>query len=156
QQRSLIIECFTGVRHEDRRDTQGFFEDENRRGRIPSRVATSLEGRTDPTIWKRRCIRLLLYQRRSLELLNARIHIEKRIMLLRGRACQRLKPVSEVSDTLGKCPSLDCSGYLFGSIRVDLGSFIDRLHYLLICRWGQRGLHLVDTEYIGTKVFRNF
>ena len=62
QQRSFVVQRFTGISDKYSRDTQRIIHNKDRRRWVPGTISTSLEGITDTTVRKRRGIRFLLYQ----------------------------------------------------------------------------------------------
>src|SRR6185295_901754 len=103
QQRDLVVERLARPRRERRRDAQQravrVLEDERRRGRVPRGVAARLEGRAHAAGRERRGVRLALDELLARELGEGgavRARGVERVVLLGGRARQRLEPVGEV------------------------------------------------------------
>ena len=113
QQRDLVVERLARPRRERGRDAEQravrVLEDEGRRGRVPGRVAAGLERGPDAAGRERRRIGLALDQLLAGELGDRRAvagRAVERVVLLRGRAGQRLEPVGEVGRALLHRPLL--------------------------------------------------
>ena len=103
QQRDLVVERLARPRRERGRDAQqravGVLEDERRRGRVPGGVAARLERRADAAGREARGVGLALDQLLARELRDRGALVGRgveAVVLLRGRARQRLEPVRVV------------------------------------------------------------
>ncbi len=108
-----MVERLAGPRGEGRGDAQqravGVLQQECRRSGVPRGVAARLERRADAPGRKRRGVRLALDQLAAGELGDRRAVSDwgvEGVVLLRGGARQRLKPVRVVGRALLQCPLL--------------------------------------------------
>src|SRR5574344_2507759 len=128
--RCFIVECFTCVSDEHSRNAKSVIHDENRRCRIPCRIAASLEGITDTTAWERRCIRLLLNEQFTGKFLYHTafaVMLYKGIMLFCSAFSKRLEPVCVMSNPILHSPLFHSCSYLVGNAAVKTGSVVDHV-----------------------------
>jgi hypothetical protein len=133
EKRSLLVEGLARVAHEHGGDAQRRLVaravDERRARRVPGGVAARLVGVADAAVREARRIGLALDQLRAAELLDGaaiRSHREKRIVLLRGRARERLEPVAVVGGAVLERPVLHCAGDRVRDLRVERRPRVDR------------------------------
>ena len=129
-----MVERLAGPRRERGRDTEQravrVLEDEGRRGGVPRRVAAGLEGGPDAAGRERGRIRLALDQLLAGELGDRRAvagRAVEGVVLLRGRAGQRLEPVREVGRALLHRPLLHRGGDGVGEDRVEREALVEGL-----------------------------
>ena len=149
QQRSLVVQRFTGVGDKDGRDTQGVSYDEGRRGGIPSGVATSLEGVTDTTVREAGGIRFLLDQQLAVELFDdatLSIMLYKGIMFFSRTLCQRMEPVGVVGSSLFQGPFLHACSHSIGYFAIEGSTVVDTVDQFLINLFRQILKHLCPVE----------
>ena len=134
QQRDLVVERLARPRRERGRDTEQravrVLEDEGRRGRVPGRVAAGLERGPDAAGRERGGVGLALDQLLARELRDRSTvagRAVERVVLLRGRAGQRLEPVGEVGRALLHRPLLHRGGDGVGEDRVEREALVERL-----------------------------
>src|SRR5690606_5514179 len=103
QERKLVVQGLARPRGEDSRNGQVrplvVLDDEGRRGRIPGRISTRLEGCTQATARETRRIRLTLNQILAGKLCDgpsALVRRDEAVVLLGRRTRERLKPMGEV------------------------------------------------------------
>ena len=153
-ERGLVIQSLPGISNEHRRDTQRITDQEHRRRGIPRRVTARLEGVTDTSARKRRCVGLLLIQRVTAELLKQQAVFEgkERVMLLGSAACERLEPVREVRCTALDSPLTDTDSHDAGYVAMDRATVIYVVEQLLQYILGYILLHPLAGEYVACKV----
>ena len=134
QQRDLVVERLARPRRERGRDTEQravrVLEDEGRRGRVPGGVAAGLERGPDAAGRERGGVGLALDQLLARELRDRSTvagRAVERVVLLRGRAGQRLEPVGEVGRALLHRPLLHRGGDGVGEDRVEREALVERL-----------------------------
>ena len=126
QQRDLVVERLARPRRERGRDAEQravrVLEDERRRGRVPRGVAARLERRPDAAGRERGRVRLALDQLLAGEL-GERVAVARRavegVVLLGGRAGQRLEPVREVGAAALHRPFLHGGGDGVGELGLE-------------------------------------
>ena len=117
QQRDLVVQRLARPRRERGRDAQqravGVLEDERRARRVPRGVAAGLEGRADAAGGERRRVGLALDELLAGELGDRGAlagRAVERVVLLGGRAGQRLEPVRVVGGALLQSPTPSSPG----------------------------------------------
>ena len=137
KQRRLHVERRSRIRTERRRDAQRRAVlmplDERRRSRIPRRVTTGLEGRTESAGREGRRVGLTADQVLAGKLLHRRRHarrLEKRVVLLGRAAGHRLEPMGEMSRALFERPSLHPLRDSIGNRRIKRLALLHRRNQL--------------------------
>ena len=151
QQRSLVVECLTGIGDEDGGDTECVVDDEHGRCRIPGRVAPRLESVAYAAVGKRTGIGLLLHKQFAGEVFDhssLAVVLHKGIVLL-GRALgQWLKPVGVVGHAVFLGPLLHAGRHGIGYRTVEAGAIVHHVYQLLIHVGRQILVHLGAVEHI--------
>ena len=109
QKRSLLIQRFAAVGTECSGDAKGFTLDKSEACGIPGGIASGLKGGAQAAGGKRRCIRLTfdkLFAGKVHDHAAVRSRCNEAVMLFGCDACQRLKPVGEVSGAVFDSPVL--------------------------------------------------
>ena len=155
EQWSLVVECLSGVRDKDGRDTQGLVDDEGRRRYIPSGISACFERVADTPVREARCIRFLLDEqlaRESFDDVAIVVEFDESVVLL-GRAFSKgLEPVCIVSYIICLCPALHAVGNHVGHFSVEGNTFLDGIDHSLVSFARKEFLHLLTVEYMGTVI----
>ena len=154
----LIVERFTRVGDESRRDTERVTDQEHRTRRVPSRVTTCLKGVTYSAGGERRRVRFLLVEAVSAEFFDQRtvLECEEGVVLLGGTTGQRLKPVREMRGTPVHRPFADTDRYDAGDVAVDRATVIHIVEQLIQHFLRDIFLHLLPCEHIGSEIVLYF
>ena len=161
QQRGLVIERLAGIGHKDRRDAQdrtaGHFLHEGRGRHVPGRIAAGIMCGAQTAGGEGGRIRLAhdeLLARQVQDLLAVLVRRgEKRIVLLRRDARERLEPVGVVRGALLNGPFHHGLGHDIRRGHGDLTAVLDHAHDLRIDLLRQTLLHDGSAEYIFPKIF---
>ncbi len=153
EERGFLVERFTGVAEEGRRDDEGravgILHDKRGACRIPCGVAACFEGGADAAGRKAAGVGFALNEFLATEAgqcLAVGVGREKAVMLLSGQAGHGLKEVREVRGTFVDRPLLHGRRdgiAMFGQKR---HAFVDGLAQRLEDRLGQAGALLIDVE----------
>ena len=155
EQRRLVVECLARVGDEYGRDTECVVDDEDRRCRIPGRVATRLEGVADAPVGERRSIRFLLDEQFATESLHhapLAVVFDESIMLLSRPLRERLEPVGVVS-----CPhvlGLHALSHRISDAAVEPGPIVDDVDEFRIDLGREVAIHLLAVEYVFAEIRR--
>ena len=155
QQWSLVVECFTGVGDEDCWDTQSLVYNKSWRRYIPCSISTCLEGISDTSIRKARCIRFLLDKKlagKAFDDISVFIEFDEPVMLFSCSISKRLEPVSIVSYIECLSPTLHSVGNHIGHFTVEWNTFFDGVDDRLVSFARKELLHLLAVEYVGTVI----
>ena len=134
-QRSLVVERFTGIGDEDRRNHQRVTDDEYGACGIPCRIAAGFEGGTDTAGGEARGIGLLLDKQLATELFyhsTLPVVLKECVMLFGSTLGERLEPVGDVGGPHLHGPLLHALGNLVGSLHIKRSAVAQHLAILLI------------------------
>ncbi|MPM69754.1 hypothetical protein SDC9_116702 [bioreactor metagenome] len=121
------IERLPGVSHKNRRYAKCIVNYECRGSRIPCSISPCLESVPQPSVGKAGSVRLLLYQRFSLEIFKntsvfGRIH--KSFVFFGCGICQRMKPVSIMSSSPFYGPCFHSGSNLVCNLPVNFNTLV--------------------------------
>ena len=156
QQRRLLVQRLAGVGAEGRRDAQGHaqgvFPQKCRRRAVPGRIASGFKGRPKTAGRERRSVRLAFDQFLAGKFHNDpafRVrHGNKRIVLFRRYAGQRLEPVGIMGGPPFNGPVLHGMGYNVGDGRIQFRAILHGLFQLLKHTLGKPFFHNGFIEYV--------
>ena len=156
EERSFLVESFTGIATERRRDakrsTVAVALDEGRASRVPGRVAAGFEGGTESATREARCIRFahnqILAAQHHDGLATARF--EEAVVLLGGRAGKRLEPVRKMRGTAVHRPTLHGVSDIACDARIQSNPFVNRREKLFANFLRKVGAHGFGIEYVLT------
>ena len=117
QEGGLVVEGLSCVGNEHGGDTERISDDEGGGGGVPCGIAPGLEGVPQSSAGERGCVRLLLAQQLSAELLDGFVtgaRVGEGVVLLRGTAGKGLEPVGVVGYPAVDGPSLHTGRNILG------------------------------------------
>ena len=148
-ERRLVVQGLAGVGEEDRRDAERVLLDEDRRRRIPGRVATGLEGGPQAAAREGGCVRLLLDQGLAVEGLDHAsllVVFQQGIVLLGRQVVEGLEPVGDVGDAVAQGPGLHPVGHLVRRLHVQRFPVVNAVDQGIVGPDVQIFPHLVPVE----------
>ena len=157
EQGRLVVESLARVGDEYGRDTECVVDDEDRRCRIPGRVATRLEGVADAPVGERRSIRFLLDEQLATESLHhapLAVVFDEGIMLLSRSLRERLEPVSVVRRPHVLGPFLHALGHRISDAAVEPGAIVDDVDEFRIDLGREVAIHLLAVENVFAEIRR--
>ena len=149
QQRRLLVERLAVVGDERRRDAQHLVFDEGVARRVPRRVSACLGGLAQAARRERRRVGLALDELLARERCDRRTvshRVDERIVLLGGKARQRLEPVRVVRRAVFDRPVLHRVRDRVGHVLVELRAVLDGLVQALVDGLRQAATHDLVVE----------
>ena len=164
EQRSLVVEGFTGVRYKNGGDDQRVVDDEDGACGVPCGVAAGLEGRADAAGGERRGVGLLLHKQFAAKLLYHAafaVVLDKRIVLLGSALGQRLKPVGVVRHAVFCSPLLHTGSHFVSHLSVQPCTVFHNVNHFFVHVLRQVLIHLFTVEHLASIIlsgalFRRF
>ncbi len=154
EERSLLVESFTRVATECRRDAESctiaVTLDERRRSRVPSGIAASLECGTETAAREARSVRFAHNQILTAESHNglATRRFNKTVVLFGRRPRQRLEPMRKVRRAAIHCPALHSVSDIASDARVKSDTFVNRCEKLFANVLREVGAHGIGIENV--------
>ncbi len=148
-ERHFVVKGLTCVGDEHCRNHQSVPKDEDRRSRIPGRVASCLEGASDASRREGTCIRFLLDQQLAGELLDhsaLSVMLDETVVLFCSTFCQRLEPMGVVSHSQADSPLLHALGNGISHRTVKRRSIVDDITHLVVSFGRKILIHLLLVE----------
>ena len=151
KERSFIVERLARVGYEHGGYAQRVVHNENRRRRVPGRVAASFESVADSAVGERRGIGLLLYEQFARELFDYSafaVVFYERVVFFGRSFGQWLEPVGVMSCSHFCGPAFHAFGNLVGNAAVECGAVVYGVGEFVVYVGGKVFEHLLAVEHI--------